>query len=65
MKDNSKNKERKKQEEENSSLSLEDEIVKTLQKKNEQIKSGAEQTDQSGSKDKGSMGFDERSVSWP
>jgi len=65
MKDNSKNKERKKQEGENSNLSLQDEIVKTLQKKNEQIKSGAEQTDQSGSKDKGSMGFDKQSVSWP
>jgi hypothetical protein len=64
MKDNSKNKERKKQEEENSSLSLQDEIVKTLQKKNEQ-KNGAEQTDQSGSKNKGSMGFDKQSVSWP
>lgn len=65
MKDNSKNKEQKKQEEESSNLSLQDGIVKTLQKKNKQIKSGAEQIDQSGSKDKGSSGFDERSVSWP
>ena len=64
MKDNSKNKEPKKQEGENSNLSLQDEIIKTLQKKNEQ-KSGAEQTDQSGSKDKGSSGSDEQSVSWP
>jgi hypothetical protein len=65
MKDNSKNKDHKKQGEENSDLSLEEEIVKALEKKNEQIKSGAEQRDQSGSKNKGSMGFDERSVSWP
>jgi len=65
MKDNSKNKDHKKQEEENSDLSLEEEIVKALEEKNEQIKSGAEQVDQSGSKNKGSMGFDERSVSWP
>jgi hypothetical protein len=65
MKDNSKNKDHKKQEEENSDLSLEEEIVKALEKKNEQIKSGVEQVDQSGSKNKGSMGFDERSVSWP
>ncbi|CAH0126515.1 MULTISPECIES: hypothetical protein [unclassified Pedobacter] len=65
MKDNKKNKGPKKQEKENSNLSLEDEIVKTLQKKNEQIKSGAEQIDQSESKDKGSMGFDKQSVSWP
>ncbi|MGN8056138.1 hypothetical protein ACTJKN_07690 [Pedobacter sp. 22163] len=65
MKDNSKNKERREQREENSNPSLQDEIVKTLQKKNEQIKSGAEQTNQNGSKNKGSMGFDERSVSWP
>ena len=65
MKDNSKNKDHKKQGEENSDLSIEEEIVKTLQKKNEQIKSGAEQTDQIGSKEKGSNGFDEQSVSWP
>ncbi|CAH0277499.1 hypothetical protein SRABI27_03676 [Pedobacter sp. Bi27] len=65
MKDNSKNKDHKKQEEENSDLSLEEEIVKALEEKNERIKSGAEQIDQSGSKNKGSMGFDERSVSWP
>ena len=65
MKDNKKNKGPKKQEKQNSNPSLEDEIVKTLQKKNEQIKSGAEQIDQSEIKDKGSIGFDEWSVSWP
>ncbi|MDQ0966701.1 hypothetical protein QFZ20_002104 [Flavobacterium sp. W4I14] len=64
MKDNGKNKDHKKQGEENCALSLEEEIIKALEKKNEQIESG-EQQDHTDNKGKKSSGFDEWSVSWP
>jgi len=65
MKDNSKNKDHKKQGEENTELSLEEEIIKALEKKNEQIKNGEEQPDDEVGKGKRTGGFDEWSVSWP
>jgi len=65
MKDNSKNKDRKKQGEENTALSPEEAIIKALEKKNEQIKSGEEQPDPGVGKGKRTGGFDEWSVSWP
>jgi hypothetical protein len=65
MKNNNKNKDPKEQGEESSDLSLEEEIIKALEKKNEQIKSGEQQQDHGVSKGKISGGFDEWSVSWP
>lgn len=65
MKDNSKNNNLKKQGEVNSDLSLEQEIIKTLEKKNKQIESGEVQPDDNVSKGKTSGGFDEWSASWP
>jgi len=65
MKDKSKTKDHRKQVVESSDFSLEEEIIKVLEKKNEQIKSGKEQPDQGGNKGKRTGGFDEWSVSWP
>jgi len=65
MKDKRKNNDPERKREVNSHLSLEEEIIEALKKKNEQIASGEEQPDDNVNKGKTSGGFDEWSVSWP